>query len=134
MSAVLVPDGVTRWHPIRLGRAFEGFPGGWIGSPQTKVWANNVEFYERERAACDTWSGGVCTSAPHNNLGLELMRRGDCKAAIPVLEEGLLLPAVANGGSEEVRRRTNAFVRSLVCLPPLSTGGSTRVSEIQSPT
>jgi hypothetical protein len=83
---------------------------------QTKVWANNVEFYERERAVCDAWSGGVCTSAPHNNLGLELMRRGDCKAAILVLEEGLSKPASTNGGSEDVRRRIPASVQSLVCL------------------
>ena len=89
------------------------------------MWANNVEFYERERAACDAWSGGVCTSAPHNNLGLELMRRGDCRAAIVVLEEGLALPAEVNGGSEEVRSRRRYRVcpeSRLSASRPLSNG------------
>ena len=57
-------------------------------SRQTAVWANNVNFYERERAACGGWSGGVCSPAPHNNLGLELMHRGQCNRAVAVLEEG----------------------------------------------
>ena len=76
-------------------------------SRQTAVWANNVNFYERERAACGGWSGGVCSPAPHNNLGLELMQQGLYARAIAVLEEGTPHLELSPARAEPTKKTTH---------------------------